>query len=153
VLTGRLGAGGQVNLWMLQCEDLPIAFELHLVHRGVTAALRASFDESFARLSPGAYLERQIIRRLFEQPDGGVIEYNTCAGDYAYTRRWTDRVRSYRRAWCFRRDWLGAALTLLGRLRRPRVPQMRKSVRPDRRDQRSAAGGDERGPTMRGNKT
>lgn len=117
-LSDRLGGRGWVQLWLLLVGSTPVAFEYHLCYGGSVCPIRADFDERFARLSPGAHLEYEILRHLFEDPARNVREYNTCADDYAYERKWTDVVRSYGTARIFPKNLYGRLLGELGQLRR-----------------------------------
>ena len=60
---------GWVTLWLATVGGKPVAFEYHLTYRGVTAPIRADFDEAYRAISPGAYLEAEIYRSVFEHPE------------------------------------------------------------------------------------
>lgn len=127
-LSAVLGARGWIELWVVYCGERPVAFEYHLNYRGVTNPIRADFDESYRSLSPGAYLEHEILRTLFDDPGKSVHEYNTCADSYWYEMRWTDRIRQHSRVWIFTSSLYGKALYGLGLLRRRRKIVGRKEV-------------------------
>lgn len=128
-LSELLGEQGWIDLWLLYCGDKPMAFEYHLNYQGVTSPIRADFDEQFTDLSPGAHLEYEVLRSLFDDPGRAITEYNTCADGYAYEKRWTDLIRPHSRAWIFGRGVYGRALYALGLLRRRHKPDTRNSVR------------------------
>ncbi len=128
-LSAEFAPAGCVDLWLLYCGDAAIAFEYHLRHGGVTSPLRADFDEAFAELSPGAYLEQEVLRNLFENTDMEVTECNTCADGYAYERRWTDLIRAHHRAWIFHSGFYGLTLRVLASLRRRHRNHETQSVR------------------------
>ena len=117
-LIDRLGRQGNVQVWLLTVGGAPAAFEFHLSHGQTVYPIRADFDERFARLSPGAHLEHEILRHLFEDPGRAVGEYNSCADNYAYERKWTDIVRSHGLIRMFPRNLYGRLLHTLGQLRR-----------------------------------
>ena len=119
-LSDVMGRRGWVELWLATCGDRPIAFEFHLRYGGVTSPIRGDFDESYRSLSPGAYLEAEIIRRLFDDPERTCVEYNTCADAYPYECRWTAHIRPHDTAWIFAPSWYRAVLYPLALLRRPR---------------------------------
>lgn len=76
--------------WILEAEGRPIAMEYDLVADGVVYAIRSDFDAAYAAYSPGAYLEHEIIKAVFEL---GYREYNAGPGIDAYKLRWTDERR------------------------------------------------------------
>ena len=120
LLSRRLGDADQVDLWMLHIGSVPVAFEYHLRFAGVSYPIRADFDERYAELSPGAHLEYEILRRLYQDPARCVREYNTCADGYAYELKWTDLIRPQSRLWVFPPTPYGRLLHLLSRVHRPR---------------------------------
>jgi CelD/BcsL family acetyltransferase involved in cellulose biosynthesis len=117
------------RLHTLYLDGRAAAYEFHLVYGQVANPLRADFDEALSDLSPGAYLECELIRGLFEDPAREVREYNSCGDGYAYEMRWTDDVREHGRAWLFRRGAYGRLLSVLARLRRGQRERKPVSVR------------------------
>ena len=89
-LTNLAAQRGWLMVWLLKIEGVPVAMEYDLEYEGKVYALRADFDESFKKYSPGTYLEYQIIKHLFEK---GYREYNTGPGLGAYKLHWTDQLR------------------------------------------------------------
>ena len=83
---------GGLSIWLLLLNGRPVAFEFHLRGFGKQHALRASFDQEFANLSPGAFLEMEALKRLFDEP-GGVGRFDFGGTTDAYKRRWSDRSR------------------------------------------------------------
>jgi hypothetical protein len=135
LLSERMGPLGRTELWMEYIGAEPAAFEYHLRFAGVTYPIRADFDLRFADLSPGAHLEYEVLRQLYEDPAHEVREYNTCADGYAYERKWTDTIRPHGRAWLFKPTMYGRLLHLLSRARRPVILENRppRSCRPPAR--------------------
>ena len=82
-------AVGALSLWLLLLEERIVAFEFHLRGYGKQHALRASFDENFRQLSPGAFLEAEILKRLFEEPRG-VGRFDFGGSFDQYKKRWSD---------------------------------------------------------------
>ena len=76
--------------WVLETEGRPIAMEYDVVDDGVVYAIRSDFDAAYEAYSPGAYLEHQVIKAVFEL---GYREYNAGPGTAAYKLRWTDQTR------------------------------------------------------------
>jgi CelD/BcsL family acetyltransferase involved in cellulose biosynthesis len=85
-LTRRASARGWLRLWVLRLEGRAIATEYQIGANGSVHALRADYDASLADLSPGAYLNLEIIRRLFEVP--GLEVYDMGPGVNEYKLRW-----------------------------------------------------------------
>lgn len=80
---------GWFSLWTLELNGAIIAFEYHLTAYGKQHALRSSFDPDFAGLSPGTYLEMEILQRLFDDP--GEVRIHDFGGSFdAYKKKWTD---------------------------------------------------------------
>lgn len=77
-------------VWLLKVDGAPIAMEYDLACGGKVYALRADFDEAYREYSPGAYLEYQIVKHLFEEK---YLEYNTGPGMNAYKLHWTEQLR------------------------------------------------------------
>ena len=112
---------GWVSLWIAYVGKQPIAFEYHLSYQGVSSPIRADFDEAYRALSPGAYLESEIIRALFEDPDRAIREYNSCADSYPYVLKWTKKAHLHADLFATRRNAYGRLLHRLSGLRRPRL--------------------------------
>ena len=86
-------AAAQKNAWLgwiLEAGGRPIAMEYDLVSDGIVYAVRSDFDGAYDAYSPGAYLEHQVIKAVFEL---GYREYNAGPGIAAYKLRWTDQTR------------------------------------------------------------
>ena len=88
-LTSTAGRCGWLHLWLLRIDGRLVAMEYDLAHDGVVYALRADYDEAAKELSPGAYLEHQLLIRLFE---GGYREYHAGPGLNPYKLRWADQL-------------------------------------------------------------
>ena len=124
-LATRLSPLGWIELWLVYAADKPIAFEYHFLYEGITSPIRADFDESYRKLSPGAYLEASIIQKLFETEPHSITEYNTCADGYAYTLRWTDLIHGHSSIRIFAPSFYGKVLYWLSRVKKS-IKQKRK---------------------------
>jgi len=87
VLTADNTQSQCLMIWFLKCGKRPIAAEYDLISGGVVYALRSEFDQEFHSFSPGAFLEIEILRSLFER---GFVEYNSGQGLNDYKLRWTE---------------------------------------------------------------
>ena len=133
-LTSALHASGQLRLWTLGLDGIPIATEYH-VHDGDTVyALRSDFDGRYREASPGAYLNAHIVRTYFER---GVRIYDMGPGDREYKQRWATSAKEHETFWLFSRTPYGLALYNMERravppLRRAREWWRRTGAHPDR---------------------
>jgi CelD/BcsL family acetyltransferase involved in cellulose biosynthesis len=82
-------ARGWLSLWTLSLDGRMIAVEFHLRAFGKEHAMRGHYLPEFAALSPGAYLELQILKHAFEEPER-VGVYDFCGSFERYKRKWTD---------------------------------------------------------------
>lgn len=63
------GANGKVRAYRLVRGGKPLAMRFDLLSGGAAFALKIAYDEAYARCSPGALLEIEILHRFFSQPD------------------------------------------------------------------------------------
>ncbi len=89
-LTEIASKKGWLLTWLLMVNEIPIAMEYDLVYQRRVYALRSDFNEDYKEYSPGAYLEYQIIKYLFEE---GYLEYNTGPGLNTYKLHWTEQMK------------------------------------------------------------
>lgn len=90
-LTEVASRKGWLSIWLLELDGRIIAFEYHLRAFGRQHGMRASFLPEYSRLSPGTYLEMEVLRATFEQP-GDVGLYDFGGGSDEYKKKWTDRA-------------------------------------------------------------
>ena len=86
-LTHHATRAGWLSLWLLRLDGTVIATEYQLAYEGRIYALRADFDKNLEKISPGAFLNRHMLERLFST---GLQRYMMGPGDNPYKRRWTD---------------------------------------------------------------
>jgi CelD/BcsL family acetyltransferase involved in cellulose biosynthesis len=108
--------------WVLEAEGRPIAMEYDLVSDGTVYALRSDFDEGYKDCSPGAYLEHQILKFVF---DMGFREYNAGPGLNPYKLRWAEDAHRNIALTVYNRNLKARAL---GGLETMIVPAARKVV-------------------------
>ncbi len=77
-------------MWILKVRGVPVATEYDLMWCDRVYALRSDFDESYREVSPGAYLEYQVLQWMFKE---GCRAYFTGPGLNAYKLRWTEQTR------------------------------------------------------------
>lgn len=91
-----LGAAdrGWLSIWVLELNGEMIAVEFHLRAFGREHALRGHYRPDQAPLSPGAYLEMQILKHIFTETER-VRLYDFCGSFDAYKGKWTDAAVSH----------------------------------------------------------
>ena len=86
---------------MLTLDSNPVAFEFHLCANRKVHGLRASFDDEYASLSPGAFLDFNVVQNYFRSQEG--LQYYDFGGSFdAYKRKWTEDTVSHVWALYFR---------------------------------------------------
>ena len=82
-----------VLLWTLSLDSKMISFEYHVRQNNIVYALRGEYDEEYQTVGPGAVLDHEVVRNMF---DNGVKLYDMC-GDSKdqYKLRWTSEVQPY----------------------------------------------------------
>ena len=89
-LTKVAGEKHWLLLWLLRINEVPVAMEYDLVSDGKVYALRADYDEAYAEMSPGTYLESEILQRLFQESQFKV--YYTGPGMNPYKLHSTESI-------------------------------------------------------------
>lgn len=87
------GRNKWLQVWMLYLNEDPIAFEYHLIYKGRLHGLRSSFKRSYSNLSPGAFLDYQIVKNIFS--DEKISEYDMGGNLDFYKKRWTKDYRGH----------------------------------------------------------
>lgn len=93
-LARRVAREGWLSVWALYLNGRMIAFEFHLTACSKEHAMRASYLPEFSSLSPGTFLEMQILKHAFEEADR-VAKYDFGGSFDIYKRKWTDDAVSH----------------------------------------------------------
>lgn len=118
---------GWLSVWVLRIDDAPVAMEYQLVAGGSVYALRSDFDASVEeQASPGSYLSRQLVERLF---DRGLARYFMGPGRNPYKYRWNQGAEPVFRMTVHGRTWRGRALRAWERALKPAARIVRDRVR------------------------
>lgn len=88
-LAAAFAQKGWLSLWVLRLNGTMLAVEFHVKAYAMEHAMRGHYLPGCASLSPGAYLEMQIIKHAFEETDK-VRVYDFCGSFEQYKRKWTD---------------------------------------------------------------
>lgn len=94
-------AEGYGQISVLYYEDQPAAFEYHIRHDGTEYCLKSEYSQKFDRVSPGAVLDMELVKRAF---DSEVTTYDLLGFSDSYKLRWTDRLAPYYRYFIFNRS-------------------------------------------------
>lgn len=105
-------ANGWLSIWLMYKADQPVAYEYHLKYKKTDTALISDFDEEYGNASPGAYLDFEIVKTLFES---GTMEYDMCGSQDDYKKKWTDSIRNRRNILAFNVSWRARLLYLIER--------------------------------------
>jgi hypothetical protein len=103
-----------ISLWILRLDDIAIAYEVQLCEHRHVYALHADFHNSYERLSPGSYLNHQIIQQLF---DSGFTTYHMGSGGQPYKKAWENKRDDYYQIQFYRQSAKSVAMRLLGKIR------------------------------------
>ncbi len=99
-LARSAAAKGWLSIWALYLNGKMIAVEFHLRAKGKEHAMRGHYLPEFAALSPGTFLEMQIIKSAFEEA-GRLQKYDFGGSFENYKRKWADDSVSHRAVWIF----------------------------------------------------
>ncbi len=130
-LTRIASENGWLFVWLLRIGGKPVAMEYDLLHDGCAYALRADYDPAFKDISPGTYLESQILQYLFANNQK---EYSTGPGLNDYKRHLTEQCRENIKVTCYRCTGRGRLIEVLERRLIPRLriarDQLKNILRP-----------------------
>ncbi len=90
---------GWLRVWVLRLNNEAAAFEYHLQFYGVVYGLRSSYKERLQSISPGFYLDFNIIKNVFESKD--IKEYDLGGSQDFYKKRWTNEARTHANVYIF----------------------------------------------------
>ena len=107
LLAQGFGSRKELSVWLMRLNGEPVAFEFHVARGKRVQALRAEFDEKCRDLGVGSVLDKEIIRRLFEQ---GFEEYDMGGEADFYKLRWTADATRHSELLFFRRTGKGRLL-------------------------------------------
>ncbi len=124
-LTEVLLQRGQLALWVLRLDGVPIATEYHVRDGDAICALRSDFVDTLRDASPGAYLNYRIIRTYFDQ---AVRRYDMGPGDSEYKARWTSTQQVTDTFWLFSGSPYATGLYELERRVVPRLRRLRRTT-------------------------
>jgi CelD/BcsL family acetyltransferase involved in cellulose biosynthesis len=97
---------GYGSVSVLYFDGRPAAFEFHIRHGATEYCLKAEYSQEFDRVSPGAVLDLELIKRAFAS-ETQVYDLLGYADDYKL--RWTKSCTRYVRYYIFNRTAAGMA--------------------------------------------
>jgi CelD/BcsL family acetyltransferase involved in cellulose biosynthesis len=116
-----------LSVWTLALDGKPIAMEYQLVFGGQVHALRSDFDAAYGEISPGSYLNRVLLERLFS---GEFARYYMGPGDNAYKLRWAEGSAALSKLTAYSRGPRGRFAALVDLRLKPLARAIRDRVRP-----------------------
>jgi len=75
-----------VRAVILELDERPVASEIQIIDGKTIYALRSDYDNQYADLSPGSFLQAEILKDLFNK---SYTEYNFGIGLNTYKSHWT----------------------------------------------------------------
>jgi peptidoglycan/xylan/chitin deacetylase (PgdA/CDA1 family)/CelD/BcsL family acetyltransferase involved in cellulose biosynthesis len=114
-LTDAATRNGWLRLWLLTIDGEPAAMEYDLEADGRVFALRADYSRRFRELSPGAFVEQQVVQSLFE---GRASRYVSGPGASSYKLQWTELLSENDAVVVCGRSWRGRVAYLVEHARR-----------------------------------
>jgi CelD/BcsL family acetyltransferase involved in cellulose biosynthesis len=86
---------------ILYHKERPAAFEIHVIHGRTEYCLKAEYSKEFDRVSPGAVLDLELVKRAFASD---IEVYDLLGYDDGYKLRWTKNRTPYYRYFIFNRS-------------------------------------------------
>lgn len=99
-----LAARGALHANVLYLDAVPIAYSLGYVSDGCVRQLKTSYDQNYARLSPGAACHQLAIRKAFEI---GAREFDFLGDVMLHKRLWATGVRRHVSLYITLGSWRG----------------------------------------------
>ena len=93
----RLNRHGTLSLPMLSIGGRDAAFMLGVIERGCFYDITLAYDESFAKLSPGAFLTQTVLDMLADEGVHTMVSH----GAHEYKKHWATRFVPQQRVFLF----------------------------------------------------
>ncbi len=84
---------GWLHLSMLELDGHPAAYSFDIIYKDNLIGLKTSFNQDFAKFSPGKLMLYYLMKLAFEE---GISKVDFGGQAESYKMRWTDRVREHR---------------------------------------------------------
>ena len=116
----------ETRVWCLRLEGELVAFEYHIRQMDYVYALRGEFNEQYKDLSPGAYLDFEIVKQMFESTK----EYHLCGNADNYKLYWTSELKSHYDILMFNNNTKGVLARLLEKRVKPIAKRFLTKISP-----------------------
>jgi len=90
LLTAAAQKHGWLSLRLLTIGSKPVAYEYHLRYDKRVIALLAEYDQEYYKSSPGAFLDFNIMKQMFERD---IVEYDLGGSFDQYKKKWKPNLR------------------------------------------------------------
>lgn len=114
-----------LQIWVLKLNQEPIAYEYQMVYERQVYALRSDYLQQYAALSPGTYLNWQILQNLFQQ---NMQTYHMGPGENAYKHRWSNENPPVYTLCAYQNNWLGKLLKAVEQQVIPRMRPLKQKI-------------------------
>lgn len=91
-----------ISIWILWLNDIPIAFEYHLIYNKIVYSLKWSYDEEYNMFSPGLVLKKASTEYFFKK---GFKEIDLLGRADSFKLKWTDKTRQLCTIYISNRDF------------------------------------------------
>ena len=122
ILSTHAHRRGWLSIWILSLDGEPMAMEYQLVFNGYVHALRADVVDGGAEISPGSYLSRHLLEKLFGR---GLVKYCMGPGENAYKTHWTSEGEVLRTMVVYGQTFRGTFAKIWDMRLRPRLRAVR----------------------------
>lgn len=90
------------SIWILEFNNIPIAYEFHVKYKNKTYTLLADYDHKYRELSPGTVLDYHIMRSTFNYPNQF---YDLGCGINFHKNKWNPNHLIYFSYYIFNQSW------------------------------------------------
>lgn len=130
-LAEHAAPAGWLSIWIARHQGQAAAMELQLIDEGAVYALRSDFRAEFAQVSPGTWLNWQLLERLSGQ---GWRDYFMGPGENAYKLRWTQSGATLMQLRAWHPGWRGCVSHWFDERFKPWARRLRDAWRARRPD-------------------
>lgn len=92
---------GKIEVSFLEHKGIPICFSMGIIYRNVYYVFKASYDEEYAKISPGNILTHSVTKTLF---NNGVMRMEWLRGMFPQKRIWLTGINRKARVIIFRKS-------------------------------------------------
>jgi len=114
-----------LNIWALQLNNHIIAYEYQIEFQNNIYALRSDYLDTMRHLSPGTYLNWQILQKIFESEKS---QYYMGPGQNSYKLRWQNNLKPVYTLVAYQHTVTGKLLETIEQRIIPKVKPLKKRM-------------------------